>query len=89
MSTLLSEKNGVRTRKKLRCCLCSEAVLPGELRDIRTGANEDGIWTMHMHPECHAYELLPGIVDPDWYEDSSEPAFTRAEAIAAQSQPLS
>ena len=86
MSVVLSSKEGVRARKNHRCVLCTERIAAGDLYDVRKGAADDGMWTMHMHPECHKYEQKPGTVDPDWYEDGYEPAFPRAEAIAFASQ---
>ncbi len=83
MSWALSSKNGVRSRKPKRCCLCGEIIAVGELKDTRSGVSDGSFWTMHMHPECHAYERRPGTVADDWYDDISEPAFTRAEASAA------
>ncbi len=85
MSMTLSSKSGVRTRKPCRCALCGELINVGELKDVRSGVNCGDMWTMHMHPECHAYEGRPGVVDEEWYEDMSDPAFTLAEAIAVQS----
>lgn len=82
MSTCISSRDGVKGRKVHRCCLCGELIPVGETHDTRTGVVPgDGFWTMRMHPECHRYEQMPGIVDPDWYEDVSEPAFERAEAV--------
>ena len=86
MSTLLSSKNGVKARKPHRCCLCGERINAGDTQDRRTGVSDGRVWTMHMHPECHAYEQRPGVVDPDWYEDVSDSAFSRAEAIAAMKE---
>lgn len=83
MSTYLSSKDGVKARKPHRCCLCGERINVGDTQDTRTGVGDGVMWTMHMHPECHAYEKETGTVDPDWYEDVSEPAFERAEALAA------
>lgn len=85
MSTCLSSKNGIKAKKAKRCCLCGERIEVGQMKDIRTGVNSEGFWTMHMHPECHIYEMMPNTVDPDWYEDSMEPAFTRKTAFAAVS----
>lgn len=83
MNVMLSEARGVRSRKPRRCCLCGEGIGIGEAHDTRTGVDYGDMWTMRMHPECHAYEGKRGAVDPDWYEDVSEPAFNRADAIAA------
>lgn len=83
MSYYIQSKEKVRAAKRHHCTLCGEAILPGAIHDTRSGVVEgDGWWTMRMHPECHAHEQKPGVVDPDWYEDVSEPAFTRAEALA-------
>lgn len=82
MGICLSEKNGVRARKKKQCALCHEPILPGELKDIRSGVNGSDFWTMHMHPECHAFESVPGAVCSDWYDEPDYPAFERANAIA-------
>lgn len=84
MSTCLSSKNGVKARKRYRCCLCGEGIDVGEIHDTRTGVVDgDGFWTMRIHTECHAYEQKPGVVDPSWYEDIMEPAFKRQHALAA------
>jgi len=77
MSTMLSQKNGAKSRKAKRCRLCGESIAIGDLKDVRTGVGSDGFWAMHMHPECHAREQEPGAVDRDWYDDTSEPAFLR------------
>ena len=86
MSTVLSERNGVKARKVKRCCLCGERIEVGALKDVRTGVECGDMWTMHMHPECHRYEQTPEVRqrlhNDDWYEDVSEPAFDRAEALA-------
>ncbi len=82
MSVCLSSKNGIKARKEHRCDLCGERILVGHIQDVRSGACPDGMWTMHMHPECHAYEQKPGVVDSDWYEEVTDPAFPRAEAKA-------
>lgn len=82
MSTFLNARNGTKARKPHRCCLCGERINVGDTQDRRTGISDGSVWTMHMHPECHAYEQKPSVVDPDWYEDTSDSAFSRAEAIA-------
>lgn len=82
MSTILSAKIGVKARKKHRCCLCGERINAGDFHDTRTGVGDDGVWTMRMHHECHNYESKKGVVDEDWYEDTTDPAFLRADAIA-------
>ena len=77
MSWYVSSKDGVKARRPHRCDLCGERIAIGELYDTRSGVSEgDGFSTMHMHPECHAHESHE-TVDPDWYEDISEPAFER------------
>ncbi len=81
---VISSNNSVKARKKHVCSLCGEHILPGEVYCTRTGVEEgDGFWTMRMHAECEAYES-PQTVDPEWYEDISEPAFYRADALAAR-----
>lgn len=88
MNTCLDYKNGVKARKTYHCALCGEKINPKELYDKRTGIEAgEGFWVMRMHPECHAHESKKGTVDPDWYEDSIDPAFTRSEAIASSLQP--
>lgn len=82
MSYCLSSKDGVKAHKLHRCCLCGERINAGDTQDVRSGVDCWDMWTMHMHPECHAFEGSPGVVDPDWYEDVSDPAFDRADAIA-------
>lgn len=84
MSYFLSARDGVRARKRVECRLCGEWIEVGDMKDVRSGVIPgDGFWKMHMHPECHAYEKLPGTVDRDWYRDASEPAFDRTKAIEA------
>lgn len=85
MSTVLSTRDGTKARKPHRCCLCGDRINVGDIQDTRTGVDCGDIWTMHMHPECHAYESND-TVDPDWYEDVSEPAFERSYAIAAKAE---
>lgn len=85
MSTYISSREGVKARKQYRCCLCGEGIAVGELHDTRTGIQAgDGFWTMRMHPECHAYEQTPEMREAlvDWYEDISEAAFERKDAVA-------
>ena len=78
--TMLSSKDGVKSRKVQRCALCGELINIGDLKDVRIGVDCGNMWTMHMHPECHAYEQT-GAVDLDWYEDIMEPAFPRVVAM--------
>jgi hypothetical protein len=89
MSDVLSERNGVRARKKHRCVFCGSPIAVGSLYDVRTGVDSGTMWTMKMHPECHAYEQAPGVVDPDWYEDVSEPVFSFTEACLYAKSPFS
>ena len=88
MSVCLSNKEGVKARKDYRCDLCGETINKGELYVSRTGACDDGMWTMHMHPECHQYEQSPAKpVDYEWYECCiTEEAFKRSDAIAYATQ---
>lgn len=84
MSTYLSSREGVKARKRYRCDLCGEDIAVGELHDTRTGVETGtGFWTMRMHPECHAYEQTPAMRNAlvDWYEEISDPAFDRADAL--------
>jgi hypothetical protein len=84
MSLLVSFKDGVRARKQYRCCLCGECINAGDIHDTRAGVADGTMWTMRMHPECQRYEQSPQMRESlcDWYEDTSEPAFERAEARA-------
>lgn len=84
MSTCLSERKGVRARRTYRCALCGELIEAGSRYDKRAGVNYGDFWEMKMHPECHAFESS-GAVDSDWYEDCSDPAFSRRDALAALS----
>lgn len=81
--SFVSSKNNVRAKVRKWCCLCGEAINIGDMKDVRSGTSGGDFFTMHMHPECHAYESRAGVMDQDWYEDISEPAFDRADAIAA------
>lgn len=76
MSITLSHREGVKARKEYRCTLCGESINIGEIHDTRSGVCYGTMWTMRMHPECHAHEG-PKTVHPDWYEDVSDPAFDR------------
>lgn len=91
MSWYVSSKNSVKARKPHNCDLCGERIGIGESHDTRSGVSDgDGWSTMRMHPECHRYEQhgrrtdwkgdLVRVVDPEWYEDISSPAFERREA---------
>ncbi len=87
MSVCLSSQQGVKARKPHHCALCGERIEVGALYDRRSGVSSGDMWTMHMHVECHAFEISPvKPVDEDWYEDVSDPAFSRAEALAYQTQ---
>lgn len=89
MGNVLDERCGVKARKRTWCCLCGERIEIGDLKDVRSGIEPgEGFWKMNMHPECHAYEKMPGTVDIEWYEDISEPAFDRSKAIAARRESL-
>lgn len=80
--SFLRSKEGIKARKKQWCCFCCDPINVGDIKDIRVGVDGGYMWTMHMHPECHAYEKVPGTVDSDWYEDSGgSPAFHREDAI--------
>ena len=70
----------MRSKKPRRCCLCGERIDVGTAHNTRTGVEDGDLWVMRMHPECERYESVPGIVDPDWYEDVSDPAFERRDA---------
>ena len=80
MSTVLSFKDGIKARKLHRCAFCCERIEIGDIQDIRVGVQEgEGIWKMHMHPECHAFEDYADLTDDD-YEDMSEPLWKRQVA---------
>ena len=82
MSACLSEESGIKARKRHRCALCCEPIEIGEIYLRRNGVDGGDFWTMKMHPECHAYEGVKGVVDEEWYESAYDPAFDRADAIA-------
>ncbi len=81
MSNCITGITGVKSRKARRCVLCGSRIEAGEQHNVRTGVNSDGWWKMRMHVECHAYEEQPGVIDWDWYEDVSQPAFERKDAL--------
>ena len=85
MSTVLSEKDGIKARKTHQCVFCQELINAGELYDKRNGVDGGDMWTMKMHPECHDYERKVGV-DSDWYGCGCgcDPAFTRQTAIESQ-----
>ena len=78
--SFLSQNTVARTRKRKWCALCHETINAGESKVVRNGTDGGDFWTMHMHPECEAYESSK-TVDAEWYDDCSEPAFDRADAI--------
>ncbi len=81
MSTCLSSKDAVKARKPYRCVFCHDPINIGDLYDMRKGVS-DGFWAMRMHPECHRYEQSAAKpVDWEWYEEGSESAFDRVEAL--------
>jgi predicted nucleic acid-binding Zn-ribbon protein len=90
MSNCLSQKDGVIAAKPHRCDLCGEVIQQFAAHDVRSGIS-DGWYKMRMHPECHRYEQSPEmhrkLTDWDWYEDVSEPAFERADAVKFSTQP--
>jgi hypothetical protein len=45
----------LKAAKPHRCWFCNERIEIGDTYDKRTGADNDGLWTMKMHPECNAY----------------------------------
>lgn len=48
----------------------------------KADTGRDPPFTMPLHLECAHYEKHgPDAVVPGWYEDVSEPAFDRAEAL--------
>lgn len=50
--SFVSDDKTVTARKQYHCWFCDQRIEVGEKHVIRTGANEDGLWTMRMHPEC-------------------------------------
>jgi hypothetical protein len=83
--SFLSQYNIAKCRKRKRCALCHEMIEAGEPKVVRNGTDGGDFWTMHMHPECEAYES-PKTVDADWYDGGFDPAFSRAEAINAKEE---
>lgn len=41
-----------KATKRYRCYLCGERIEMGDDHEYRTGANEDGFWSMRIHHEC-------------------------------------
>lgn len=79
MSTILSDKPGIRCRKKCQCIFCFEAIMPGDCYDYRTGVSYGDFWQMKMHPECNAY--AHAILDEEDYECLSDKSFERGAAM--------
>jgi hypothetical protein len=79
--SFLSQYTVAKCRKRKRCALCHDLIKVGDSKVVRNGTDGGDFWTMHMHPECEAYETVSGTVDPDWYEDCFDPAFDRSVAI--------
>ena len=79
MSSVLSSKNGIRSRKKRLCHLCEKCINIGDLYDQRRGINLDGdFYVMNMHPECQAKELDMSYEEREyWYECPDGPLFDR------------
>lgn len=50
--SFVSSDRTTRAAKRHRCFFCNQRIEVGEKYERRTGANSDGPWTMHMHPEC-------------------------------------
>jgi hypothetical protein len=84
MSICLSQKNGVKAKKKHHCVWCWEPINIGELYDYRCGVECGDVWTMRMHPECHKKENeTPYRKREDWYEDFNDsPVFDRPKPEA-------
>lgn len=61
MSSRHFEDKDVKARKPHTCFLCGEPITVGEVYRRRTGADDDGLVTMHMHSTCHAQ-----TIDWDW-----------------------
>ena len=78
--SFLSQRNVASSKKRKVCPLCGTLIEIGSPKVVRNGVDGSDFWTMHMHPECEAYESR-ATVDDGWYEDCYEPAFERSEAI--------
>ena len=74
---MINERIGVTAKKRHNCALCGEPINAGEKYNRRVGTVDGDFFSMAMHPECYAKEQIPGSVDSDWYEDCSDPAFSR------------
>jgi len=66
---ILSSKNNITARKKHRCYLCGEDILPGEKYSRSNGISYGDFWSSAFHLECIA---VTGYWDDgDW--ESFEP----------------
>lgn len=54
MSECLGYKSGIKARKPHRCYWCGEAINPGDTYVRWAWAGDDGVTTIHCHPECEA-----------------------------------
>lgn len=79
--SFLSQRNVASSKKRKVCPLCGTLIEIGSPKVVRNGTDGGDFLSMHMHPECEAYEHAPGAVDPCWYDDFYERAFERSEAI--------
>lgn len=78
MKRFISEKNTI-VRKQHKCYLCASKINKSDKANIYTGANDDGIYKLYMHPECHEY--TKSWRDDDW--DNHMPGdISRAEVIS-------
>lgn len=53
--TCLEGNRTIKAKKKHRCDVCDEVIIPGDTQVTRTGVSIDGFYRMHMHPECEEY----------------------------------
>jgi len=72
--SFVSGDASVVARKRYRCWFCNQTIEVGERHLKRVGADEDGIWTMRMHPEC---EAATSNWDQDDYECHEPGEFKR------------
>lgn len=63
-----------RARKRYRCRICDEAILPGEVHIARRGVDDGIPLTIRMHPECA--DLSYGW-SPDEWENTLPGEFDR------------
>ena len=68
MSWRYIEQRTVKARKDHWCLLCMEAIPRGTQYARRTGINEDGPVTMHMHIECEAATAEWGVEEWETFE---------------------